>query len=215
MDWLEVVEREAARYEDGVARLAPEQLVRIGNAAYGAGLALLMLGRETEARTWLGRAATRWRESWEHATPGSWGRPIGTIKAALIAGADDDASTFSRWALGLGCEDADSSIGRYAATLALLALARWDDAGPLAATLRGREDFPSAVADALAAIAAGDGPAYSGSARAVIESFERRTEFLEDVRVADTALALQALARRRGIASPLPASALLPPTPPA
>ena len=60
-----------------MARLDPEQLVRIGNAAYGAGLALLMLGRREEAAEWLDRAALRWRESWEHATPTSWGRPIG------------------------------------------------------------------------------------------------------------------------------------------
>ena len=86
MEWEGFFERERARVEDGEKRLDPEQLVRIGNAAYGAGLSLLMLGREEEARAWLDRAALRWRESWEHATPTSWGRPIGVIKATLIAG---------------------------------------------------------------------------------------------------------------------------------
>jgi hypothetical protein len=38
-------ERERARYEDGDARLDPGQLVRMGNAAYGAGLALLLTRR--------------------------------------------------------------------------------------------------------------------------------------------------------------------------
>ena len=128
MDWQAHVDREQARVEDGEARMDPEQLVRIGNAAYGAGLSLLMLGRRDEANAWLGRAATRWRESWEHATPTSWGRPIGTIKASLIAGDRRAARAYSRWALELGTETAESPIGRYAATLALLTLARWPDA---------------------------------------------------------------------------------------
>src|SRR4051794_30627936 len=116
MDWEELLRREQTRYDDGMARRDPEQLVRIGNAAYGAGLSLLMLRRDEDAVEWLGRAAARWRESWEHASPTSWGRPIGTIKAALIAGSDDDAAVFAEWALSLGTERAESPIGRYAAT---------------------------------------------------------------------------------------------------
>src|SRR5712691_8818373 len=58
-DWVAHLEREELRYSDGVARLdhAPDaeaadrqrQLTRLGNAAGGAGLALLMLGRTDEA----------------------------------------------------------------------------------------------------------------------------------------------------------------------
>src|SRR4051812_10167562 len=125
MDWQAHFDRERARVDDGEARLEPDQLVRVGNAAYGAGLCLLLLGRDAEAREWLSRAAMRWRESWEHATPVSWGRPIGTIKASLIAGERREARAFSRWALELGTETAESPIGRYAAALALLTLARW------------------------------------------------------------------------------------------
>jgi hypothetical protein len=44
----------------------------------------------------------------------------------------------------------------------------------------------------------------------VVDSFERREEYLEDVAVADTALVLQELARRRGIAHDLPPSPVLP-----
>ena len=147
------MERERARYDDGLRRLDPEQLVRLGNAAYGAGLCLLMLGEREEAEEWLGRASARWRESWEHATPTSWGRPIGVIKAALIAGDDEAAAGFAAWALGLGCAEAESPIGRYAATLALLVEHRDAEAAPLAEGLRERDDFPLAVADALAGIA--------------------------------------------------------------
>jgi hypothetical protein len=210
VDFETLFARERSRYEDGMGRLDPEQLVRIGNAAYGAGLALLMLERDEEAREWLDRAAGRWHESWEHATPTSWGRPIGAIKASLIAGRDAAAVDYSQWALALGTEKAESPIGRYAATLALLTLERWADARPAAETLRGRDDFPTAVAEALAAIATGDPARYAEAVEAVVESFETREEYLEDAAVADTALALQALAAKRGIAAELEPSPVLP-----
>jgi tetratricopeptide (TPR) repeat protein len=210
VDWEQLLEREEARYADGEARLDPEQLVRIGNAAYGAGLSLLMLGRTEEAREWLDRAATRWQESWEHATPTSWGRPIGAIKASLIAGSEDEAGSYSQWALGLGTETAESPIGRYAASLALLTLGRWEDAHRVALTLRDRDDFPPEVAAALVTIGAGDDAGYAEAIAAVVRSFETRDEYLEDAAVADTALALQALAAKRGLAARLEPSPVLP-----
>ena len=210
MGFEDHVDRERRRYEDGMARLDPEQLVRIGNAAWGAGLSLLMLGRADEAAEWLDRAAVRWRESWEHATETSWGRPIGAIKAELIAGRDDEAAAYARWALELSTAEAESPIGRYAATLALLTLERWDEAASIAATLVGRDDFPPVVADSLAAIATGDQARYEPAVAAVLESFETRDEYLEDVPVADTVLVLQELAGRRGLAAAELSSTLLP-----
>jgi hypothetical protein len=210
VEWEALLEREKRRYEDGMARLDPEQLVRIGNAAYGAGLASLMLGRDEESREWLDRAAARWRESWEHATPTSWGRPIGAIKAALIAGRDEAAADHARWALELGSATAESPIGRYAGALALLTLERWPEARHVATSLRERDDFPRAVADALATIAAHDVVGYVEAVEAVVESFETREDYLEDAAVADTALALQALARKRQIEIELDASPVLP-----
>ena len=201
-------ERERSRYEDGEARLDPDQLVRLGNAAYGAGLALLMLGDRNQASTWLDRAASRWRESWEHASATSWGRPIGVIKATLLAGGS--AAGESEWALGLGTREAESPIGRYAATLALLTLGRWREAAELAPTLQEREDFPPAVADALAAVARGETRAAEESLERILESFEQRDDYLEDVAVADTVLVLQVLARRRGLDGHTRPSALLP-----
>ncbi len=210
MEWERCFEREQARYADGMARLEPEQLVRVGNAAYGAALALLMLGRDEQAARWFERAAARWRESFEHATPSSWGRPIGAIKAALLAGRDDDAAAYARWAIELQSAQADSPIGRYAATLARLVLADWEEARRLASTLRGAEGFPEAVADALSALAEPDAVGFGWALGAVLVSFERREAYLEDVPVADTVLVLAALARRRGIDASLPDSVLLP-----
>jgi hypothetical protein len=159
---------------------------------------------------WLAKAAQRWRESWEHATPTSWGRPIGAIKAYLIAGDELSAREAAEWALTLGSADAESPIGRYAATLAYLVLERWEEARHEASTIRELDDFPHDVADALALIAAHDVVGYVEALEAVVESFETRDSYLEDVPVADTALVLQALARKRGIDVELSPSVVLP-----
>src|SRR5205809_549742 len=87
----------------------------------------------------------------------------------------------------------------YAAGLALLALGRDAEARHVAEALRGRDDFPTDVADTLAAIAAADGSAYAEAVGSVVRSFETREEYLEDAAVADTALVLARLAERRGL----------------
>jgi hypothetical protein len=76
--------------------------------------------------------------------------------------------------------------------------------------IRTREDFPAAVGDALAYAAAEDVVGYTEAIEAVLESFESRDEYLEDVPVADTVMVIQALAERRGLAPPSLSSELLP-----
>jgi hypothetical protein len=211
-DWDGLQQRARERYEDGEARLPDDpdarqkQLTRMGNAAGAAGLAALMAG--ADGREWFARAAERYRESWEHAPPGSWGRPIGAIKARVLAGDWDGAEADARWALEAGAGEAESPIGRYAAALAYLVLG--DD---LAARVEGDallyEDFPQHVADAIRFIALKDVSGYTKAVEDVLESFETRDEYLEDVPVADTVLVLQALAGRREMAAELE-SALLP-----
>jgi hypothetical protein len=208
--WGERAAAAIARYEGGANRgLDQRQLTQLGNAAWSAGLSLLMDGRRDEAVEWLRRAATRYRESWDAGAPAdSWGRPIAALKALLLAG--DDPAAAARWALDAGAAAAESPIGRYAATLALLVLGEDVEARALGSTLRDDADFPPAVADALVTIAAADRAGYLRAVGEVLESFERRTDFLEDVRVADTVLVLQLLAARRDVAVELPASPLLP-----
>ena len=213
--WSAHLERQERRYRDGEQRLPDEpderqrQLTRMGNAAGGAGLALLMDGRQDEAAEWFDRAARRYRESYALAPPGSWGRPIGAIKSRILAGDWPGAEDEARWALAEGAAETESPIGRYAGTLALLTLGRDDEARPVADSLRERDDFPHDVANALATIAAEDVLGYTYAVESVLESFESRDEYLEDMPVADTVLVLQALAARRGMAAPL-ASELLP-----
>jgi hypothetical protein len=217
VEFEQILERAQARYADGEARLPAEPderqraLTRLGNAANATGLCLLMLGRGDEAAEWFDRAATRWRESYEHAPPNSWGRPIGALKARILAGDRPGAAEEAHWALELGAAQAESPIGRYAGVLALLALDRWEDARPVANSLHGAEGFPEDVADALRMIAAGDDAiGYIGAVEHVLESFETREGYLEDVPVADTVLVLQALAARRDLRAELE-SPLLPP----
>jgi len=207
MNWILTAEEKKSRYERQHGDLDERSLVRKGNTAYAAGLALLMAG-DPEGSDWLRRAAARWRESW---SPGeSWGRPIGALKASLLAHDDAAVDELARWALELGSATADSPIGRYAAALALLALERWPEARHVIETLRERDDFPGDVADALASVAAHDVVGYAEAVESVVASFESRSEHLEDVAVADTALVLQELARRRGIDYELSPSAVLP-----
>jgi hypothetical protein len=202
-DWNELRQRAAERYEDGAARLPDEpdarqrQLTRMGNAAGAAGLAELMDGRD--GREWFARAAERYRQSWEHAPPESWGRPIGAIKARILAGDWDGAADDARWALEAGAADSESPIGRYAAALAFGVLGEWVDMRVQADYARTHEIVPSEVADALAFVAAEDVVGYAEAIEAVLESFETRDTYLEDMPVADTVLVLQALAARRGM----------------
>jgi hypothetical protein len=94
--------------------------------------------------------------------------------------------------------------------LALLVLGRDLEARVLASTLRDRDDFPRDVADALTTIAGEDRAGYLVAVEDVLDSFEQRDDFLEDVPVADTVLVLQLLAGRRDLAVDLPASSRLP-----
>ncbi len=218
MDFQVLAERAQRRFADGESRLdglegdqRQKQLVRMANAAYAAGLAWLMEGREAHARDWLRRAAETYRESHALAPPQSWGRPIGAVKARVIAADWDRAETDAKWSLDLGAADADSPIGRYAAALASLVLGQNAAAARLAKGLQAEsaDVFSADVADALSGLGRSDPTKYESGVRRVLASFEARDAYLEDVPVADTVLVLEALAGRRQMAVH-PSSDLLP-----
>ena len=191
MDWREQYERAAARYlrleataaeppspgqgsppsaagAGETRELGERKLVALANSAWAAGLSLLMTGDREEAAEWLRRSAARYRESWDAgAATAAWGRPLGAMKALLIAG--DDAGDAARWALDVGAAEAESPIGRYAGVLALLVLDRDDEAAGLAPTLG--EEFPSDVAVALGGLAAHDAAAYAVASERMRRSF--------------------------------------------
>ena len=202
MDWRQQYERAAARYAGGETREPDErQLVQLANAAWAAGLSLLKAGDRAGAREWLVRSAERYRESWDvGAATDAWGRPIAAMKALLIAGEPPPCNNLllaAGWTLDAGAARAESSIGRYAGTFALLVLGRDEEAAALAAGLG--EEFPSDVAAALGALATHDATAFGEAVAAIRRDFESRESFLEDIPVSDTALALEALAARRNL----------------
>jgi hypothetical protein len=214
VDWNEHAEREEGRYADGLSRLPEDgdarqkQLVRVAMAAGGAGLARLMQGRRAESAGWFARSAERYRESFEDAPSGSWGRLIGAVKSRILAGEWGGATEDARWALEQEPAASGSPIGVYAAALALLTVAEDEQAAGTAAGLSG-DEFPGAVRDAVATLAAHDREGYAEAVKRVLESFETRDEYLEDIPVADTVIVLEALAARRGFAAGLE-SPLLP-----
>ena len=128
VDFAELFERERSRYDDGIARLdrraARADRERGLRGRPGAAHARPLRRGSRVARPCGGALAGELGA----APPASWGRPVGAIKAAVIAGSGS-AEGYSRWALALGSAEAESPIGRYAATLALLVLRRWPEAG--------------------------------------------------------------------------------------
>jgi hypothetical protein len=200
VDWRERYERAAARYAAGETREPDErQLVQLANSSWAAGLCLLMAGDREGAAEWLRRSAERYRESWDAgAAIDAWGRPIGAMKALLIAG--EDATEAARWAVEAGAAETESPIGRYAGVLALLVLGQDEKAASTLATGLG-DGFPEDVAAALRALAAHDDARSRAAIASIRKSFEERDDFLEDVPVPDTALALEALAALRRLGS--------------
>src|SRR5690349_13765559 len=135
MDWIPFAEARKSRYEQQHGKPDERSLVRRGNAAYAAALALTMADGD-DAREWFRRAAARWRESWDAGEArDAWGRPIGALKASLLARDGAAVEQFARWTLELDSATAESPIGRYAAALALLALGRYPEARHVSGSL--------------------------------------------------------------------------------
>jgi hypothetical protein len=167
----------------------------------------LLAGDRAGAEPHLRVAEQHYRESWEAAPPGGYGRLVGMLKAAILRGDAADAAAFALDALAFGTE---SPTAAYA--LALSCLAAGDDvAGAFGAEqmAAGGEAFER-TADALGALARRDEAAYAAAVRAVVADFEARDLHLTGVPIADTALVLERLAEARGLAQH-PSSPLLPP----
>ena len=188
-----------------MARAAHADLLDAGIAADGTAFRALLDGRRDEAHAALREAAGLYRASWEAAPPRSFGRLIGMLKAAVIAGDATESAAYARDAV----PEADSPPSSYVRAVA--ALVEDDDAAAASFADGMRAGSPAFVraADAITAIAARDAGGYAAAVGAIVEDFEQREEHLTGVPVADTALMLERLAEPRGLAAH-PASALLP-----
>jgi predicted CoA-binding protein len=176
-----------------------EDAMREAIAADGDAHRALLAGED--AREPLLRAADAYRRSWEAAPPRSFGRLVGYAKASILAG--ENPAPYVREQL----PEPDSPPAHWA--LALAALSAGDDASAHADGMRAGSDAFGRAADAVAALSAGDREAYTGAIAAIVADFEAREEHLTGVPIADTALVLDRLAERRGMAAH-PGSPLLP-----
>ena len=173
--------------------------------ADGEGQRLLLAGDEAAGAERLREAVALYRSSWELAPPRSFGRLVGMLKAAVIAGEASEAAAYAREAVG----EADSPPSHYALAIAALVSGDEDAARSAAAGMRAGSPAFGRAADAIEALADRDADAYATAVREIVGDFETRDEHLTGVAIADTALMLERLAEPRGMAV-RPRSALLP-----
>jgi hypothetical protein len=134
--------------------------------------------------------------------PQSWGRLIGALKMAILAG--NGVEPVGRQALAETAA-AESPAAAYARALGAVAVGETPDVTEM---LEAGGAFCQ-VGDALAAIADGDAERYRRSLDAIVKDFAARDQHLSGVAVADTAMVLERLAGARGLAA-RPSSPLVP-----
>jgi hypothetical protein len=157
----------------------------------------LLAGDATAAREAFAEASELYRRSWEGAPPGSYGRLVGMLKSAVLAGEGREQADFVKAAL----TDAPTDSPTAAYALALAALVEEDDASAreLAQRMHGGSEAFERTARAIGALAGHDRDAYASALTEIVRDFEQRISHLTGVAIADTALLLQWLADRRGI----------------
>jgi hypothetical protein len=157
----------------------------------------LLAGDAAAARAQFAEAARLYRQSWVQAPPSAYGRLVGMLKSAVLAGAGDSEARYARDAL----VDADPASVTAAYARALAALIAGDDgeAETWARVMLGGNEAFARTGEAIAGIAASDRDRYAAALAAIVRDFEVRTEHLTGVAIADTALVLATLAARRGI----------------
>jgi hypothetical protein len=182
------------------------ELMLAAIAAEAEGHRALMAGDEDAAVERMRAAADLYRQSWEAAGPRAFGRLIGMLKAAVIAGDATDEAAYVRAAVdGAG----DSPASAYA--VAIAALVQGDPVMARAAASDMREGSEAFVraGNAIEYIATADREKYPAAVQAIVTDFEGRDDHLTGVPIADTALMLERLAAGRGMAAE-PLSELLP-----
>jgi hypothetical protein len=167
----------------------------------------LLAGDRTTATAKFGEAAQGYRESFNCAPPHSYGRLVGMLKAAIIAGNPAEAARFARAALVEA--DATPTSG-YASAIAALVVDDAEAARAGAALMSGGDARFGRAARAASALADGDPGRYAQACRDIVADFAARTDHLTGVAIADTAVMFEILAAERGMACH-PASPLMPP----
>jgi hypothetical protein len=144
-------------------------------------------------------AAATYRASWELASPKSFGRLVGMLKAGILAGRGIDDARYVEHALAGAGADATSPTAAYAQAIAALALADDRRAADWAELMRTASPAFVRTAAAITALAGDDAAAYAAVLDEIIDDFAARDSHLTGVPIADTALMLDVLAGPRGL----------------
>jgi hypothetical protein len=158
-------------------------------------------GDREAAVTAYAAAAELYRESWEIAPPKSYGRLVGLLKASVLGGAAEQGAAYVRGQLATEVAGDPSATAGYVLAVAALVTGDQRRAAEFAGAMRGASDAHDRTADAIAALATGDGVAYRAAVEAIVADFGARDSHLTGVAIADTAAMLEAIARERGIAA--------------
>jgi len=177
--------------------------------AEGEAHAALLAGDSEAARAAYLRAVEGYRASWKLAPPRSYGRLVGLLKAAVLAGAARDAATEVRGALEGDADAGGSPVASYALAVAAIVLHDTDAVTAHADVMDGGSEAFQRTARALRALAAADASEYGEAIAAIEADFAAREEHLTGIEIADTAVMLELLAEERGLAAHL-ASPLVP-----
>jgi GNAT superfamily N-acetyltransferase len=178
-------------------------------ATEGEAHAALLAGDQDGARATYARAVEQYRKSWSLAPPKSYGRLVGMLKAAVLAGQAQSAAAEVRAEME-GDEDADGSpVASYVRAVAAVILEDDEAVPALAARMEPRGEAFERTAAALRALAARDADAYAEALTAIEADFAGRSDHLTGVAIADTAVMLELMAAERGMAVK-PSSPLVP-----
>lgn len=159
----------------------------------------LIDGHLESAQAEFREVAELYRQSWEAAHAGAFGRLVGMLKASVLAGAGAEQAEYARAALA----DADpgSPTANYARALAALIVGDDEDAQACAHAMGAGGEAFARTAAAIEALAGRDEAAYAAAIEEIVRDFEQRSVHLTGVAIADTAVMLEALAGRRGMSS--------------
>jgi hypothetical protein len=157
----------------------------------------LLSGDAAAARVAFTEAADLYRQSWVQAPPSAYGRLVGMLKSAVLAGDGADEAAYAREALADA--DPESVTAAYARALSALILADDGEAEECARRMLGGGEAFARTGEAILGLATHDPGRYEAALGAIVRDFEARTEHLTGVAIADTALVLATLAARRGI----------------
>lgn len=176
---------------------AHRELMGAAIARDGAGQRALFAGDAQSAMAAFAEAAELYRRSWEAAPPASYGRLVGMLKSAVLAGGGEEQARYAT--AELSDEQTNSPAAAYVLALASLITGDDEDARRWSGQMRGGSAAFVRTADAIEALARRDQKAYHRATIAIVRDFEGRTDHLTGVAIADTAVMLQRLASRRGI----------------